>query len=118
MRTPLLITLACLSCILACSCTTTAPGKREVFVETRCVIETDKPNVLVEVYLDGGLVFSGKTAKNGELILAGITLSISPGAHTLAVTANGYNGWERDIAVVDGTSIWAALEKRPVRVRP
>ena len=84
-----------------------------MFMQGRCVIETESPGVLVEVYLDGGLVFSGKTTKEKDMNLSVCDFSTSPGKHHLAVSAPGYAAWEKEISLVGGTSqFWAELRKQ------
>jgi hypothetical protein len=74
---------------------------------------TETPDVLVEVSLDGGLIFSSKTKKEEEDNLVGCNSATSTGKHHLAVSESGYAKWEKEVVLVGGAGhFWEKLQKQ------
>ena len=112
MKRILISIFAIVVCIVATSgCLTTKPNA--TFMQAECVVETQEPDVIFEVKLDGKLIFSGKTCpvKNkGNLGFCKFTTWL--GDHRLAVTATGHEGWYQEIGLVDGSKFWAKLKTK------
>jgi hypothetical protein len=111
MRNVLIASFAILVCFIAASCCHMQP-KSAASMQAQCIIETESPNTVVEVMLDGKLIFSGKTheEKNGNLDKCEFVAS--PGKHHLVVSGTGHEMWEKQIVLVGGSNkFWAKLKK-------
>jgi hypothetical protein len=110
MRHIAITTLAVIVCLAATSCVTTQP-KETTYHPVHCVVEPET-EVIFEIRLDGKLVLSGKAAPKE---LNSNQFSAPLGDHTLCVTADGHEPWERTISVVGGSAqsqgFWARLKK-------
>jgi hypothetical protein len=83
-------------------------------MQAQCVIETHEPNEIVEVMLDGKLIYSGKTSNSGTAgNLQRCVFATRAGNHQLVVSASGYELWEKKICLVGGSNeFWAKLKKK------
>lgn len=112
MKTSTAIVLAACVCVLAVSCCHMQP-KKAVLINTTCVVETAEPDIIAEVTIDGGLVFSGKTLTSLRGNVVYCTFKTTPGKHELVVTAPGYSPWKKTITIIGGTPhFWAKLRKQ------
>lgn len=98
----------------ATSCSLLRAPRAEPYMQASCVIETEAGDVLVEVRLDGNLIFSGKTKLEKTGSTERFVFSAAPGEHRLSVTAAGYEEWTRQVTVAGGSCrFWAKLKKLP-----
>ena len=111
MKQTSLAILAVLACMMLISCRMIQP-KQTVFLDINCVVETEEPNVIAEITLDGDLVFSGKTHKDKSGNLTFFKLRTSPGEYDLIITAPEYATWKKTITILAGNhEFWAKLKK-------
>lgn len=111
MRKVPIVMLAIFISAIALSGCHTCP-KSTNLITTECIIETQEPNVIVEVRLDDNLIFVGKTHRDEQekACFEKCTFSTWLGDHQIAVTAAGHETWEREITLISGSRFWAKLK--------
>jgi hypothetical protein len=104
--------LAILICAVALSgCSTCPKGTNPMQAEY--VIETQEPDVVVEVMLDGKLIFSGKTFREAHGNVAAFTFTARPGDHHISIAGSGHEPWQNDITLVGGSNkFWTQLKTK------
>ena len=113
MRNVPIMMLAIFISAIALSGCQTCP-KSTNLITTECVIETQEPNVIVEVRLDDSLIFVGKTHKD-EQEKASFEKCIFAtwlGDHQIAITAAGHETWDKEITLISGSKFWAKLKTK------
>jgi len=113
MRKVPIMMLAIVISALALSGCQTCP-KSTNLITTECVIETQEPNVIVEVRLDDNLIFVGKTHKEEQekASFEKCTFASWLGAHQIAITAAGHEPWDKEITLIIGSKFWAKLKTK------
>ena len=86
-------------CLVVTSCITGKPTA-QASTPFRCYVESGT-EMAFEVHLDGKFVSSSKTMPPAKGTME-VDLVTTPGDHVLAVTAQGYETWRKNITVLDG----------------
>ena len=109
-KVPIIMFAIFISAIALSGCKTCPKSTNLMTME--CVIETQEPNVIVEVRLDDNLIFVGKTHKDEreKASFEKCIFATWPGNHQIAITAAGHETWDREIALISGSKFWAKLK--------
>jgi hypothetical protein len=111
MKKVLIATLGVAALCIAASCSSMR-SKSTALMQAQCFIETEAPDTLVELTLDGKLIFSGKTRQEKSGNIERCDFAASPGDHRLVVSAGSHETWDKQVTIVGGSNrFWAKLKR-------